>query len=269
MHVAEHLVASVRGRGPVLLRADRAVWLWERLRGVIPTALACLVMPDHIHLVAPPGYHSALRRALTGFTRCFGVRFDLLEPQVANSPAIAARMIRYVFHNPLRSGDVGDPWCWTWSTLRDLAELTHPVWTPPRELSQHLQLAPEGLLRQLTHTADHHPAPPCPRRVDLASTPAILRAAAKVLRLDPASAANSMLARRLTIQTALEIGHITTRALAAELAIHPRTVLRNRTPPHPGLRAALTTLADPRLASMSDIRTIHPSVGATVGTFVR
>ena len=64
---------------------------------------------------------------LTGYTVRFGVRFDVLAPQPAASDPIAFRMLRYVLLNPVRDGLVVDPWCWPWSTLRDLENLSQPV----------------------------------------------------------------------------------------------------------------------------------------------
>ena len=77
-------------------------------------------MPEHLHLVTPPGMRDPLRRVLTAYTTRFGTRFDLADPEPGNSPAIVARQMRYGFFNPVRAGLTDDPWRWRWSTLRDL-----------------------------------------------------------------------------------------------------------------------------------------------------
>ena len=86
-------------------------------------------MPDHLHLVVGAGQTGRLRRVLNGFTCRFGVRMDVLEPDRANSAAIAGRKMRYGFFNPVRAGLVDDPWRWTFSTLRDLGGAAYPLWT--------------------------------------------------------------------------------------------------------------------------------------------
>lgn len=68
----------------------------------------------------PPGGAERFERVLRHFTARHGVRFDVLEPAPAYSPAILPRKIRYVHRNPVLERLVDDPWTWPWSTLRDL-----------------------------------------------------------------------------------------------------------------------------------------------------
>ncbi len=139
MAVADHLIAHTRGGARSLLEHTNASWLWTRLRAGFPDALSCELMPDHIHLVAPPGRRTRFVRVLAMFTARFGVRFDVLV-EIANTADIAARMIRYGFHNPVRDALVSDPYAWRWSTLRDLVGATHPIWTPLQRVADALRL---------------------------------------------------------------------------------------------------------------------------------
>lgn len=109
MAVAEHLIAHTRGGARSLLEHTKASWLWARLRAGFPDALSCALMPDHVHLVAPPGGQTRFVRVLPMFSARFGVRFDVIV-EIANTADIAARMIRYGFHNPVRDALVADPY---------------------------------------------------------------------------------------------------------------------------------------------------------------
>jgi hypothetical protein len=154
MTIAEHWVATTRGGDSSLLWPERAGWLWGRLRARIPEALSNLLMPEHLHLVAPPGYGVGLRRVLTAFTGRFGVRFDVLPPEPAHSLAIAGRKVRYGLFNPVRRRLVGDPLLWPWSTLRDLVGATADPWTPMSRIASTLRLSRPSTLRALTTVAN-------------------------------------------------------------------------------------------------------------------
>lgn len=253
MTIAEHWVASTRGRQRCLLDPDKAGWLWARLRRAIPEAWSCVLMPDHLHLVAPPtggggpDIGTRLRRVLTGFTVRFGVKFEVLPPEVAHSREIAGRMIRYGFYNAVRAELADDPWCWTWSTLRDLGGATFPIWTHLSTVARGLGLAPATTLRRLTTTADLAPPPPVTGPVAVASVAAIRAAVAAVLRIPFASAGTDRTSRALVVQAAAAIGSTDARTLAIALRCGERTVYRDRTATHPALPAVLRCLSNPRL----------------------
>jgi hypothetical protein len=184
MPVAEHLVATTRGGDASLWEPERALWLWGRLRRV-PGVLVSETMPDHVHVLARPGAAEVLRRGLIGFTVRFGVRFDMLPPQPANSPAIAMRMARYILFNGVRSGHVDDPFELPWSTLRDLVGATYPIWTPAPMLARVLQVPPAHLVPALLNLADYQVEIPCPQPITVASLDALRAAAASTLRHPP------------------------------------------------------------------------------------
>jgi hypothetical protein len=204
-------------------------------------------MPDHIHLVAPPGMRARVIRVLAAFAARFGVRFDVLPAQPAASEAIAMRMLRYVFFNPVREGLVDDPWMWRWSTLRDLGGAVHEPWTPADRLARRLRKSPKTLLSAVTTTADHRPSPPGPPDVDVASVDAIRRAVAAALRIDSSDVITSRPGRRLTVQACYALGSPRTHTLAQRLHLADRTIRGLRTPQHPALPTVLLCLSDPRL----------------------
>ena len=258
MALAKHWVASTRGRERCLLDDDKAGWLWARLRVAIPEAWSCVLMPDRLHLVAPTGSVASveldvgvrLRRVMTGFTVRFGVRFNVLPPENANSGEIAARMSRYGFQNPLRAGFVDDPWQWTWSTLRDLGGAAFPIWTHLGTVADGLGMAPATALRQLTTTADVAPVPPVTRPVDVASVTGIRAAVAAVMRIPAAWTGRDRTSRALVVQAAAAIGPIDPARLAAALGCGERTVYRDRNGSHPALPAVMRCLSNPRLCGV-------------------
>lgn len=248
MPIGEHLVASTLGRARSLLRPEQARWLWDRLRANLPTALACVLMPDHLHVFVPPGLRAVLVHVLAAFTTRFRVRFELLAPQPANSAEIAHRMIRYVLLNPVREGLVDDPWCWRWSTLRDLAGAAHPIWTPAESVARALELPADRLLRALTWTKDARPIVPRGVAVTVASLAGIRAGVCATLRIEDAAIADYPLARPLVVQAARAITRLDADVLASDLACSRRTIFRDRVAPrHAALDAVLLCLADARL----------------------
>lgn len=246
--MAEHLVATTRGRDRSLVEAQRGAWLWEHLRLALVCVFSCVLMPDHLHLVVGPGQSRRLRRVLNGFTCRFGVRFDVLEPEPANSFAIAGRQMRYGFFNPVRSGLVDDPWRWTFSTLRDLGGAAYPVWTPLPEVSARLDLPPDRALRGLTVTADTRPPALATELPAVATMSAVQAALTSALRFDPRVRLDHPLGRALTIQTLLELGVPSGHGLAQRVGCSTATVRRHRSRRHPAVGAVLRCcLADPRL----------------------
>ena len=248
MHLAEHLVATTRGRIRRLLEPEVAMWLWARLATAAPDAFSSVLMVDHLHMMAPPGRFESLRRTLNRFTCRFGIRLDLQVAERATTPAILGRQMRYGFYNPVRSGAVDDPWLWPWSTLRDLGGACFPVWTKLSSVSRQLRLTESRALRALSHLGHRKAPAPRAHAIEVASTEALRHAVAGTLRVPPASLFNSRLGRRLTIQLADQLQRtVPTRDLAQILDIEARSVRRLRTPPHPALEAAQLCLGDLRL----------------------
>lgn len=125
-----HLVArAADGARPLRTRAACAD-LWQRL-GARFDVIACVLMPDHVHLLARVQRALATRafaqllssfRARSGIAEG-GLRFEW-EPiprpeKVQRDPRHIARTIRYIHLNPCRDGLCDDPLEWEWSTHRD------------------------------------------------------------------------------------------------------------------------------------------------------
>ena len=245
--MAEHLVASTRGRVDFMADSEAVGWLWQRLVTEIGLVLACVFMPDHIHLVVPPGHEASFRRVLRSFHRRYGVRFDLLEPQVCNSPAIATRTVRYAILNPVRAGLVECPWAWPFSTLRDVAGLVGSPWVEAGALAARLRLPRGQLLRRITETADLRPELPSSGAPLLVSLDAALGACASALHIAPSEVWTRPSHTRLLTQVLRHHMPTATAQLAELLEIDPTTLRRRCRDPHPALPAALRCLADPRL----------------------
>jgi hypothetical protein len=254
VRIAEHWVATTRGCDRTLTWVKRGTWLWTRLRAALPEALSCVLMPDHVHLVLPPGGGERLRRVLLGFTVRFGVRFDLQPAEPANTVAIAGRMIRYGFFNAPRKGFVEDPWAWPWSTLRDLGGAVVEPWTPLERVADRLALPAATALRRLTTTADLEPPLPAACTIAAADVNATRQAVAAALRLADAAALSKRVPRRLAVQALYAIGAPNPSTLAVALGCSTRSIHRDRHPPEPGLPAVLRCLADPRLRTSP----LHP-----------
>lgn len=244
MAVAEHLIAHTRDGVRTLLEHALASWLWTRLRAGFPEAFSCVLMPDHLHLVAPPGGRARFVRVLAMFTASFGVRFDVIV-EVANNPDIVLRMMRYGFLNPLQDSLVTDPYAWRWSTLRDLVGATYPIWTPAPGVAKALGMKQEGLLRRVTQSADVRPRRPERVPAIAASLPALHGATEAALRIDAAS--EHMLGRQLLVQAAYAVGMPNAERLASALGCSGRTIRRDRARSHPAVSAVLLCLADDRL----------------------
>lgn len=139
-----HLVARTRlGAMPLHSRAACAD-LWLRLARTFDV-IACVLMPDHVHVLAPVDRSLALRafaRALSAF-RARAARLPevpafewerLPEPEkVRRDRRHIARTIRYIHLNPCRDALCADPLEWEWSTHRDwVGAIARPCVNLPR-----------------------------------------------------------------------------------------------------------------------------------------
>lgn len=247
VRIAEHWVATTRGRER-LLSAQRAGWLWERLRHHFPRALSLVLMPDHLHLVVEgTGALERLRRVLAACAAQHGVRFDIGPEDLANTREIAGRMIRYRVFNPVRAGLVDDPWAWPWSTLRDVGGAAFPVWTTPGAIGAVIGLRAPAVIGMLTSNADFRAA--SPRRIPImaASFESLRSAVGSALRIPDREVLSLPLGRRLVVQASETFASPGTQRLVHALVCSERTIRRDRSPRHPALDAVLLCLGDDRL----------------------
>ena len=225
-----------------------AVWVWRRLAAALPDAFSCVLMPDHLHLMAPPGRVETARRVLGACGPRFGLRFDTNVTAWATTPDILARQIRYGFFNPVRAGLVDDPWAWPWSSLRDLGGACVPVWTPLERVTAVTRRTSAAALRALTHLAPLRPTHPRRQKLETASGEAIRGAVAAALRVPLPDAFASPSSRRLAVQLASRLQRkFSTPDLAEVVGVSTRSVQRLRSPRHPALPAGWLCLGDERL----------------------
>ncbi|HTL11205.1 MAG TPA: hypothetical protein VL588_01875 [Bdellovibrionota bacterium] len=129
-----HAVGRVEYGNPFRERS-KARTLWLGLNRAFPSAIACMVMPNHIHLIAE-GEPGAVPRVLGATLGALGrrgrlgpARFQPIPaPQVIPDLKHLARQIRYVHLNPCRAGLCKDPLTWEWSTHRDWIGATFNSW---------------------------------------------------------------------------------------------------------------------------------------------
>ena len=144
-----------------LLDTHVADWLWQKLRGGFPGAVAVCLMPRHLHLVAEVESsvwaRERLRRTLAWHARRFGPSsvFRVWEPVPEPSEIIGsqklARQVRYVALNPCRAGMSDDPLSWFWSTHRDVVGAVVRPWVDATRLAGALEQPADGF--QLRHHA--------------------------------------------------------------------------------------------------------------------
>jgi hypothetical protein len=245
MPIVEHLVATTRRLARTLADPKPAAWLFACLRKHFPEAWSCELMPDHLHMVTPPGERPRLTRVLA--SNPFGVAFDVLDPQPVLTLKIALRTVRYGFLNPVRDGLVTDAWTWRWSTMRDLIGAAFPIWTPANAIATALRQPIGRLVREVTTQGDHRPLVPRRAIVAAATFDGLRSAVAAALRMPESAVLDTSLGRRLIVQASAAISTPDAAHLAKELGCSTRTIHRDRAAPHSALDAVMMCLADERL----------------------
>ena len=247
-----HVIATPRP-GFRVVAPDSARWLWTHLQRAFPNALACCLMPDHVHLLLPAGADAdKLQRILAQHGRIFGTRWTT-HHQPATTAKIAWRAVRYILWNPVRAKLVDDPWSWPWSTLRDLGGVIVHPWTidPIRHAARRVGVARTQVLPQLTTFEGAQPPLPTPADFEHPPVTTLERMAAAVassLRASPRDIARRGDARTLFVHLATTCGRVSKAALADACEVRGRSIYRLLDQPTPpALRSALRCLQDPRL----------------------
>lgn len=272
---AERMLAhyTAHAAGNLLPLTDDEVcrWLWERLRDAFPGALAAILMPDHLHMIAP--LLEVARRRLAAILGACARRFRMghtwarvPEPAPLATPDKVPRAVRYTHLNCSRPWKVRtrivqlvpDPLMWRWSTLRDSIGAIADPWVPAERLASALGRPLRGLTEWLHGyvTADAHVDPegtPFPRPAPASDVPvlaldAIARAAVSATRGVVADLRRQAApARKAFAALALEQGW-RPRDVAKVCGIDPRNVRRLAAScPPDWFGAAALCLGDERL----------------------
>ncbi len=136
MSLGFHCVARIRSPRTPLLDRGACVSLWKRLRRRFPKVAACILMPNHFHLLVLEADPLALRWQLgvevRAWSRSHFPKNAMWEPVPQPTPIHdllhLRRQIRYVQLNPCRAHWVSDPLAWEWSTHRDLTGAVADPW---------------------------------------------------------------------------------------------------------------------------------------------
>lgn len=230
-----------------------AAWMWRRLRLVFPLAMAAVLMPEHLHLLAEAARRDELRQLLARFAQRFG-HGRLWGPVAESAPVTAdkvPRNIRYIHLNPSRRR-LALPLAWPWSTHRDLVGAAASPWLTESRLAHYFE-GPKATFAQRFHAyvsadpsvaVDGTPFPHSQRHGELDAIAAAACAAHRGSFAD--------LRRRGPIRTTFcalaAAGNMPAHDVARRCSMHPRSVTRAavRCPPE-WLAAAQLCLGDERL----------------------
>jgi hypothetical protein len=257
-----HLVARTEGGARPFTDRDACSAAWSRLARIFPETVACVLMPNHLHVIThgrPVRLARALGQWARGLASRSGVRWQPVPPAVGiPDHHHLLRQIRYVHLNPCRARLCADPLEWEWSTHRDWVGAVQAPWPDRGRWSRVLGWtegqAPARLHRyvsaDLSTRVEGTPFPqPLNRWGPDHSLDSIARAVSAVTR-GPRDCHLRKGRRTLALKVALELTHYRPAELARWAGVS-RSALAGwtRLPPlPPGERAALSlVLADHRL----------------------
>lgn len=271
-----HLVArTLHPQIQPLVNDAAARWMWKSLQQRFSNALACVLMPDHIHLIVcdedPVACVEGLRRITWRFAQHFKLgRIWLQVPEAMEIRGAdkLARQIRYVALNPCRKR-IGpgasetlakDPLEWEWSTYRDVVGAILNPWVDAAKIQAALKSERRWFSGWLHKYISADPAvdvagtePPVPASIALRDTPThLLRPIAEAARLACRAAPDAVrrrgAVRRVFVHLALGQGwrHNTDLAMVAGCTVRSIQKIRRSAAPK-GLDAARLCLGDIRL----------------------
>ncbi len=260
-----HVVARAARPSANLCDPQVAPLLWAALRRAFPAALACVLMPDHLHIIvrarSPAEARKRLGAVLSGLRR--SARARAIHWQRVPPPAViadlqhAARQVRYAALNPCRRGLAADPLGWLWSTHRDVLGAVVDPWVTGTRLAEALARDGPGF------AASHHRYVSGDPSVDPTGTPAptplsldalpfesladVLAAVAAAARGHPADVCRRSAVRELFVSVARWAHGADTARLSAITGLSPRSVRRRPLPTDAELQAVRMCLGDARL----------------------
>jgi hypothetical protein len=264
-----HLVARTYGGRPAFAEFEAAEWMWRALRRGFAAALAAILMPSHLHVIAEIASAIAgrlhLAHLLAGFSRWHSpsaedpIRWQPIPvPQTISGPEHLRRQVRYVALNPCRDKLVRDPLEWLWSTHRDVVGAAADPWVAANRLARLLDEPGHGFGDAFHRYVSGDPScdtrgtppPRAPRAAACARYPLerIITAAAAATRQPPAAVRARTATRTALVLLALQQGWTDLRILARACCVTTRAMrtLRRRECPDL-LAAAALCLGDDRL----------------------
>ena len=263
--------------------------LWTRLRKSFPEALAVVLMPNHLHMVAPDrGGRSGhivgklLATTSRGSRRWRNCWKPVGPPELLTSRDKLRRVVRYAWLNPCRPWSyrghlihlVDDPLVWSWSTLRDTIGAVANPWVPADRLANAFGWPRGADLAPRLHRyacKDDHVAPDArafplrqpPRHAPAHPVDQILHAALATTRLPNAALRGRTAARRIAIGLCYRQGWRLPRQLAPVFGVHPHTVSRIAASASESELEAAALCLDPRLRVDPDTNMRRAHVEAT------
>lgn len=265
MHFVHLAARSFKAAIPISSDAV-GFWLWPRLRQAFPTALAAVLMPDHVHLVVPGDVDDLATRLARVLGNCArgpspvsSVRWMPCDDPGSFTGALKlARNVRYVALNPVRAGLTSDPLSWVWSTHREVLGAVADPWVSAEKLARALGWTPARVERcwhdYVTRDGGVLPsAPPSPfvpASDSFGEAPMswIMGAAAAATRRRLVDVATHGPARALFLALAKRAGWRSTAMVAEKCALTPRSVRRAWAGTEPAsVGAGLLCLGDARL----------------------
>jgi REP element-mobilizing transposase RayT len=264
--LAYHYAAQTRDFRRPFEKRDACVDAWKRLQLEFPKVQACVLMPDHVHLItrgAPDKGRWRFAIQLRALTRATHPGSNLWQPIPEPEPIPdfrhLLRQIRYVHLNPCRSGLASDPLEWEWSTHRDAVGAAWPGWIDLDLIREALR-CPSGHTGSRLHqyvsadptvsvTGTPAPRPPANAPVFVSSPETLIQAATTALRAPREDVRRKRLARRLTLHLGRALGHEARLELLRAVGVTKDGGIRALASPLPSgaLQSALQLLADQRL----------------------
>jgi hypothetical protein len=264
-----HLVARTFGGKPAFSDFAPAEWMWRALRRGFTQALAAVLMPWHLHVIAEVASAIAARlylaKTLAGFARWHSpspedpIRWQPVpKPEPLASPEHLRRSLRYVVLNPCRDKLVRDPLEWVWSTHRDVVGAVADPWVDAAHLARLLDEPTRGFGDSFHRYVSGDPScssngtrpPRAPQQSECARYPLerIVAAAAAATRQPLAAVQTRGAARAAFVQLALRQGWTDVRLLARTCGVTTRGLRKLRAQERPELvAAAALCLGDDRL----------------------
>lgn len=256
-----HWVARTNGKHEPFQDRHLCQLTWRMLRQIFPDAIAAVLMPNHIHILASVCEDDSRRKkrlsgALSVIAKKYGrpsLWQPVPEPEVISHRDKLSRQIRYIALNPCRKNLCSDPLEWEWSSYREVMGAAADPWIEEEKVAMALG---QNVLQPWFHryvSSDPSVSPvgtplptPSPIRSEAwESLGQILAASAACLRVRPQDVRSNPSLRLLFVHLARRQGWWQIAPLAQMCGLTPRMIhyLIKKGPP-PGVPAAALCLGD-------------------------